>query len=80
LQPEDQAASISALKEQVDSRLVYINVENRVGIQAMASIALDSEGKQDVAKILLEDGLLLVENRRERRLKKLVNLIINNKF
>jgi hypothetical protein len=74
LQPEDQAAGIAAFKETVENRLVYVNMESRPASgPPMASLALDSEGKDDVARILLEDGLLLVENRRERRLKKMVS-------
>lgn len=76
VQPEDQVAGIAAFKETVENRLVYVNMESRPATgPPMASLALDSEGKEDVARLLLEDGVILAENRRERRLKKLVSLI-----
>jgi hypothetical protein len=74
-QVEDLADAISEIKRLlVVSDPVFINVEYRVGNQEFVSVAADKEGKEDIVKGLLEEGFLLIENRRDRRLKKLVSL------
>jgi len=74
-QVEDQSDAIHEIKKQLMiNDPVYINVEYRVGNQEFVSVATDKEGKDDVIKYLLEEGFLLIENRRDRRLKKLVSL------
>jgi staphylococcal nuclease domain-containing protein 1 len=76
-QVEDQADAIHEIKKQLlTNDPVYINVEYRVGSQEFASVATDKEGKDDIIKFLLEEGFILIENRRDRRLKKLVRFCL----
>lgn len=75
MQVEDQSDAINEIKRQlVIAEPVYINVEYRVGNQEFVSVATDKDGKEDTVKYLLEEGFLLIENRRDRRLKKLVSV------
>jgi staphylococcal nuclease domain-containing protein 1 len=74
---EDLADAIGEIKRQlVIPEPVFINVEYRVGNQEFVSVAADKEGKEDIVKNMLEEGFLLIENRRDRRLKKLVSCIM----
>ncbi|XP_059470749.1 staphylococcal nuclease domain-containing protein 1 [Neocloeon triangulifer] len=71
---EDRADAIDEVKKVlITNDPVFINVEYRVGTQEFVSVATDKEGKDDIIKYLLEEGFLLLENRRDRRLKKLMD-------
>ncbi|CAB3384819.1 Hypothetical predicted protein [Cloeon dipterum] len=71
---DDRSDAMEEIKKVlITNEPVFINVEYRVGIQEFASVASDKEGKEDLIKYLLEEGFVLLENRRDRRLKKLMD-------
>lgn len=53
------------------NRELLLNVEYRVGTMEYVSVLL-GDVKDDVVKGLISDGLLTVENRKERRLQKMI--------
>lgn len=61
--------SIQVLKEDILDKTVKINLEYKVGADSFVSVHI---GDEDVGKNLLEDGLLLLERQRGRKLEKLV--------
>lgn len=63
--------AIDALKQDTCEANFLLNVEYRVGGTEYVSL-VDEIKKTDVAQTLVKEGLLLVENRKERRLQKLV--------
>ena len=69
---EDYAASgIQALKEDFLDRKVKINCEYKVGTLDYVTVFNDSN--DDLGKSLVQDGLMMVDKVRGRRLAKVVN-------
>ena len=60
---------MSVLREDILDKTVKLNVEYKVGSDTYVSVHIE---KEDVGKNLVEDGLLLVERQRGRKLEKLV--------
>jgi len=68
---EDYASdAINALRNDTAEGRFLLNVEYKIGGQEFVTL-VDETSKEDVAERLLREGLLLVENRKERRLQKL---------
>jgi len=70
--PQDEelaAQSVQVLKEDILDKTVKLNVEYKVGGDTFVSVHI---GEEDVGKNLLEDGLLMVERQRGRKLEKVV--------
>jgi len=65
--------AIQVLKVDVENRPWNLNVEYRQGTVSYATLVDTSNDDGDVAKSLIRDGLLLLENRREKKLQKLVS-------
>lgn len=71
--PEYAEMSIKYLKEDTSVGKLLLNVEYRVQ-GAPPAATLVTEGQEvDIIKNLIKEGLLIVDNRRERRLNKLVS-------
>ena len=69
-QDEELAAQgVQVLREDILDKQVKLNVEYKVGTDSFVSVHIE---KEDVGKNLVEDGLLLVERQRGRKLEKLV--------
>lgn len=66
--------ALKYLREDTDGRTLHLNVEYRVPGSPPAATLSDPNTKEDIVKALIAEGVLLVENRRERRLQKLVNI------
>ena len=71
LQKDDIQNAVDGLYNDVLNKQCMLNVEYRSGSQEFVSL-LYSDNKEDVAQGLISEGLLLVENRREKRLAKLM--------
>lgn len=69
---EDKEIAVRAFSEDVLNRKLLLNVEYKSTTLPAASLH-DPNTNADIAKALVADGLLLVERRRERRLKELVD-------
>lgn len=65
--------AIRALDNDVQNRTLNLNVEYRQGTLSYATLVDPSSNDEDIAKTLILEGLLLCENRREKRLQKLVS-------
>lgn len=74
-QPDYRNDSIDALQQDSIDRTLLLNVEYTIGSLPHVTL-LDASTKEDVVKCLISDGLLMVENRREKRLQKLVSVHI----
>lgn len=75
LLPKDEeykSEALDAFKQQILNNQFLFNVEYHVGSQDFVSI-LNPESRDDLTQQLLNDGLVLVEHRREKRLKKMVS-------
>ena len=69
-QDEELAAQgVQVPRDDILDKTVKLNVEYKVGTDTFVSVHID---KEDVGKNLVEDGLLLVERQRGRKLEKLV--------
>lgn len=81
--PEYKAFAIQYFREDSAVSKLLLNVEYRIqGSPPFASLLTEGQD-EDLAKNLIMEGLLLVENRRERRLQKLVSGMLcfpNNTF
>jgi len=72
--PQDEelaAQGVQVLREDILDKTVKLNIEYKVGNDSFVSVHID---KEDVGKNLVEDGLLLVERQRGRKLEKLVKV------
>ena len=70
VQDEELAAQgVQVLRDDILDKTVKLNVEYKVGTDSFVSVHI---GEEDVGKNLVEDGLLLVERQRGRKLEKLV--------
>ncbi|KAG7187759.1 hypothetical protein KM043_016803 [Ampulex compressa] len=69
---DDMRAAIEAFKEDViDSKRLLLNHEYKLN-NIPAVTLVDATTNEDIVKKLISDGLLLVQNHRDRRLSKLV--------
>jgi hypothetical protein len=71
-QEEYKEEVIQALKNDVENQTLNLNVEYRQGNVSYATLVHTTNNDEDIAKTLIHDGLLMYENRREKRLQKLV--------
>lgn len=55
-------------------KILLKNTEYKLNNNVTAVTLVDSSSNEDIAKGLISDGLLLVQNQRDRRLTKLVIL------
>lgn len=72
---EDKKEAIRELSNDTLNRNLLLNIEYRVSGFPHATL-IDPGTNLDVVKGLVNDGLLLVEKRREKKLSKLVSLLI----
>lgn len=70
--PDYRNDSIDALQHDSIDRTLLLNVEYTIGNLPYITL-LDASTKEDIVKGLISDGLLMVENRREKRLQKLLS-------
>jgi staphylococcal nuclease domain-containing protein 1 len=75
-QEEYKEEAIRVLYEEVENRPLNLNVEYRQGNVSYATLVDTGNSDEDIAKALIRDGLLLLENRRERKLQKLVRRLL----
>jgi hypothetical protein len=71
-QEEYKEEAIQALRDDVQNRQLSLNVEYRLGTVSYATLVDTTKNDEDIAKTLILEGLLLFENRREKKLQKLV--------
>jgi hypothetical protein len=71
-QEEYKEEAIRTLENDVQNRSLNLNVEYRQGNVAYATLVDTANNDEDIAKTLIQEGLLMFENRREKRLQKLV--------
>lgn len=64
--------ALKYLREDTDGRKLHLNVEYRPQGLPPAATLMDPKTKEDVVKAIIGEGLLLVENKKDRRLQKLV--------
>lgn len=69
---EDKEEALRAFSDDVLNHKVQLNVELKVGGAPHLASLHDPTTKTDFGKQLIADGLALVEKRRERRLKELL--------
>ncbi|XP_054015370.1 staphylococcal nuclease domain-containing protein 1 [Hylaeus anthracinus] len=69
---DDKKAAVEAFKEDVMDKVLLLNTEYKLNSNVIAVTLLDSTTNEDIAKGLIADGLLLVQNQRDRRLTKLI--------
>ena len=72
LQEDGIAEAVDALEHDILNKQLTMNVEYKVGSTSYVTL-MYADTKDDVAAGLIGDGLLLVEPRREKRLRKLVD-------
>lgn len=77
-QEEYKDEAIRLLNEEVENRSLNLNVEYRQGNISYATLVDTSNNDEDIAKTLIRDGLLLLENRREKKLQKLVRRMLKH--
>lgn len=53
-------------------KILLLNTEYKISSNVTAVTLVDSNTNEDIAKGLISDGLLLVQNQRDRRLTELV--------
>lgn len=73
-QEEYKEEVIRALDNDVQNRTLNLNVEYRQGNVSYATLVDAANNDEDIAKTLILEGLLMFENRREKRLQKLVRI------
>jgi hypothetical protein len=71
-QEEYKEEVIRTLENDVQNRSLNLNVEYRQGNVSYATLIDTTNNDEDIAKTLILDGLLMFENRKEKRLQKLV--------
>jgi hypothetical protein len=77
-QEEYKGEAIRALKDDLENRPFNLNVEYRQGTISYATLVDTANNDEDIAKTLIRDGLLMFENRREKKLQKLVRRTLMN--
>ena len=75
-QEEYKEEAIRVLYEDVENRPLNLNVEYRQGNVLYATLVDTSNNDEDIAKALIREGHLLLENRREKKLQKLVRRLL----
>jgi staphylococcal nuclease domain-containing protein 1 len=75
-QEEYKEEAIRVLNEEVENRPLNLNVEFRQGNISYVTLVDTTQNDEDVAKSLIRDGLLMLENRREKKLQKLVRRML----
>lgn len=70
-QEDYKEEAIQALKDALNRNL-NLNVEYRQGNVSYATLVDITNNDEDIAKNLIHEGLLMCENRKEKRLQKLV--------
>jgi len=58
----------------VADQVLLLNVEYKIEKSPYATLSTESD-KTDIGKGLVRDGFLIVENRRDRRLQKIVSMM-----
>lgn len=71
LQEDYAIDAFHAIRHDTQDAVFLVNVEYKVGGLDFATFA-DKSTKEDLAQRLVKEGFLLVDNRKERRLQKLV--------
>ncbi|XP_076170484.1 staphylococcal nuclease domain-containing protein 1 [Ptiloglossa arizonensis] len=69
---DDKKAAVEAFKEDVMDKILLLNTEYKISSNVTAVTLVDSNTNEDIAKGLISDGLLLVQNQRDRRLTELI--------
>ncbi|XP_076287383.1 staphylococcal nuclease domain-containing protein 1 [Lasioglossum baleicum] len=70
---DDAKTAVEAFKEDVMDKILLMNTEYKItNTNVLAVTLVDSTTNEDIAKGLITDGLLLVQNQRDRRLTKLI--------
>ncbi|XP_078040847.1 LOW QUALITY PROTEIN: staphylococcal nuclease domain-containing protein 1 [Augochlora pura] len=70
---DDAKAAIEAFKEDVNDKILLMNTEYKLSNTNVLAVTLvDSTNNEDIVKGLITEGLLLVQNQRDRRLVKLI--------
>lgn len=77
-QEEYKEEAIRVLYEDVENRPLDLNIEYRQGNVPYATLVDTSSNDEDIAKTLIRDGHLLLENRREKKLQKLVRGLLKH--
>lgn len=54
-------------------KMLLMNTEFKISSSVTAVTLLENSYNEDIAKLLISDGILLVQNQRDRRLTKLVS-------
>lgn len=72
LQNDYKKMALELLQQDTAGKTLLLNVEYKINNLAAVTL-VDATTKEDVARSLILDGYLLVENRREKRLAKLVS-------
>lgn len=71
-QEEYKEEAMRMLYEDVENRPLNLNIEFRQGNISYATLVDTAHNDEDIAKSLIREGLLMLENRREKKLQKLV--------
>jgi staphylococcal nuclease domain-containing protein 1 len=71
-QEEYREEALRMLYEDVENRPLNLNVEYRQANISYVTLVDTINNDEDIAKTLIREGLLLLENRREKKLQKLV--------
>lgn len=71
-QEEYKEEAIQTLKNDALYQPLNLNVEYKQGNVLYATLVNTTNNDEDIAKTLILEGLLMFENRREKRLQKLV--------
>nr|QBI71279.1 ebna2 binding protein P100 [Nicoletia phytophila] len=70
--PDYKEEAVRCFMQDVSNRTLLLNVEYQVsGVPHVTLV--DSENNEDIGQNLVRDGLLLIDNRREKRLQKLLS-------
>jgi hypothetical protein len=77
-QEEYKEEAIRVLYEDVENRSLDLNIEYRQGNVPYATLVDTSNNDEDIAKTLIREGHLLLENRREKKLQKLVRGLLKH--
>jgi hypothetical protein len=77
-QEEYREDAIHVLKNDVENRPWNLNIEYRQGNVPYATLVDASNNDGDVAKGLIREGYLMLENRREKKLQKLVRRLLKH--
>ncbi|XP_021917779.1 staphylococcal nuclease domain-containing protein 1 isoform X1 [Zootermopsis nevadensis] len=70
---DDKEEAIHAFRNDVQNRTLNMNIEYRLGNVSYATLVDPANNDEDIAKTLILEGLILFENRTEKRLQKLVS-------